>query len=184
MFDRIHREKKFESQWIELFYDDVIDNNKLPLKYNVVHFKQDSVVVLVCKENELLLTENYRYPVEKVQLEFPAGGVEDGECPEEAAYREIFEETGIYTKCHESEYFFYPSNGIIDQKIHVVIADYDYGTIKVQDEILNCYWVKIADILKLVIDGSITDAPTINALFYFLLNYPPAKLVSMLDMLK
>ena len=39
-------------KWIELFYDDVIDNNKLPLKYNVVHFKQDSVVVLVCKENE------------------------------------------------------------------------------------------------------------------------------------
>jgi len=169
MFNRTHREKKFESQWIELFYDDVIDNNNQPLKYNVVHFKQDSVVVLVRKERELLLTENYRYPIEKVQLEFPAGSVEDGESPEEAAYREVLEETGIYTKCHESKYFFYPSNGIIDQKVHVVIANYVHGSINVQDEILNCYWIKTADLLKKVIDGSITDSPTIIALFYFIL---------------
>lgn len=43
---------------------------------------------------ELLLEKQFRAPAEKVVIEFPAGLVDEGETPEQAALRELKEETG------------------------------------------------------------------------------------------
>jgi ADP-ribose pyrophosphatase len=43
---------------------------------------------------ELLLQKQFRPPLDKVCIEFPAGLVDKGETPEAAAIRELFEETG------------------------------------------------------------------------------------------
>lgn len=171
MYQRIKREIKFDSPWITLFLDDVINQNKTLLKYNIVHFKDDSVVVVVRRGNQFLMTENYRYPIEEVQVEFPSGGMDEGETPEQAAQREVLEETGIRVTCAGHRYLCYPSNGITDQKIHIIIADYTSGELIPQDdEILKCYWLPKDDLIKRVKAGKITDAPTLIALFYTLLD--------------
>ena len=51
-------------------------------------------VAAVTVENELLLVRQYRHPVRDWTLEVPAGSVEDGESPLDAAQRELREETG------------------------------------------------------------------------------------------
>ena len=51
-------------------------------------------VIGLTANDDLVLVSQYRPAIERVALEFPAGHVEKGETPEEAARRELREETG------------------------------------------------------------------------------------------
>ena len=46
------------------------------------------------KDEKMILTSQYRHPFGKVILDIPAGGMKDDETPEQAALRELEEETG------------------------------------------------------------------------------------------
>ncbi|NBH72856.1 NUDIX hydrolase [Clostridiaceae bacterium] len=166
MFRRLGREEKFASNWIKLFLDTVVDSRGVTLQYNVVHVNRESVVAVVRKGSQLLLTENYRYPIGKAQLEFPAGEIEDGETPWEAAQREVLEETGIRIRCEEDSYSFYPSNGLSDQKIHVVFGEYVEGELQPQYEIMKCCWMEADEWDKRLMAGEVTDAATLIACLY------------------
>lgn len=55
------------------------------------------------KPPSTLIILQYRPPVEAVCVEFPAGLIDEGETPEQAAVRELKEETGYEGKvCHMS----------------------------------------------------------------------------------
>lgn len=51
-------------------------------------------VVALTERGTYLLVRQYRFPVDDWTIELPAGAVEPGETPEEAAKRELLEETG------------------------------------------------------------------------------------------
>lgn len=52
-------------------------------------------VVAVDEKDNVLLVRQYRTPIGKELLEIPAGGIDEGEKPEEAVRREMQEETGF-----------------------------------------------------------------------------------------
>lgn len=63
-----------------------------------------SAVVIVARtdDNQLAVIEQVRVPLGRTIVEFPAGLIDDGETPEEAAVRELKEETGytgVATSC-------------------------------------------------------------------------------------
>lgn len=62
--------------------------------YYVVELPDWSNIVVVTKEEQVILVRQYRYPADKVTLELPGGVIEKGEAPEAAAKREMEEETG------------------------------------------------------------------------------------------
>ena len=51
-------------------------------------------IIALTQQNELLLVRQFRQAVESVTLEVPAGHVETNETPEQAARKELLEETG------------------------------------------------------------------------------------------
>ena len=54
-----------------------------------------AVMIMPLFENgDVLLERQYRYPMQKVFIEFPAGKKDAGEAPMDTAQRELLEETG------------------------------------------------------------------------------------------
>lgn len=53
-----------------------------------------ATMVPLTDDGKFILCEQYRYAVDKIMYQFPAGGVGKNESPEEAAKRELEEETG------------------------------------------------------------------------------------------
>jgi ADP-ribose diphosphatase len=66
--------------------------------YYAIQSSDVAVIVAVNDRGELLLVRQFRPPVDMMTLELPAGHIEPGETPEEAARKELWEETG-----HEAE---------------------------------------------------------------------------------
>jgi ADP-ribose pyrophosphatase len=53
-----------------------------------------SVVIPITPQNEIILVEQYRRGSDTISLELPAGDIDNNETPEQAALRELQEETG------------------------------------------------------------------------------------------
>ena len=58
-----------------------------------------AMVIPILPDGRLLMERQYRYPIGRVMLEFPAGKLDPGEDPLRTAQRELLEETG-YTAEH------------------------------------------------------------------------------------
>lgn len=83
----------------------------------------DSVVVVATtRNNEFILIKHFRPACNSWMLELPAGSVDSGENPVEAARRELLEETGYY--CKNLEYVGSARIGAdrINSRVHIVYA--------------------------------------------------------------
>jgi len=87
------RKTEFSTPWFQLVAKSVAgDSSGKP--YYSLEMSDYVAVIAVTDKKEILVVKQYRPSVEKYTLEFPSGHVDDGERPEEAARRELHEETG------------------------------------------------------------------------------------------
>lgn len=75
--------------------------------------------------NTLILIRQYRPPAEAEVLEFPAGLIDEGETPEEAAHRELLEETGYHGTILQVLPPAYNSPGLTSETVYPVFMDID-----------------------------------------------------------
>ena len=120
-------------------------------------------VIPVTDDNQVIMERQYRYPLDKVILEIPAGKLD---APDEdrlsAVQRELREETGFTADRWIDLGGFHPAPAYSDEYITMYLArglhqgrqDLD------ADEFLDVYTVPLKDLVEDVMAGRITDAKT------------------------
>lgn len=156
----------YDGKILKVYKDEVeIADGSKSLREVVKH--SGGVVILAFKDNKILLVKQYRYPISKTVLELPAGKLESGEDPLEAAKRELEEETGYCAEIWKSLGFINTSPGFCDEKLYLYLAqELKYTFCHPDDgEIIQAGAYKIEDVLKMITNGKINDAKTICAIF-------------------
>jgi|SRR6187200_298584 ADP-ribose pyrophosphatase len=112
----------FENPWIELYQDKVEIRTGKIMHYT--WYKSSDVVIIVpfINKDTLVMIRQYRYPLRKVLLEFPAGHIENGEDAEKTAKRELLEETGYLANEIQYIYTYHPSVSKSRQRVHIFRA--------------------------------------------------------------
>jgi len=134
----------------------------------VIRHRPASVIIPLITESSVLLVRQFRKPIDKELLEFPAGISEDGEDLLDTAIRELEEETGYYTENHTFLGKSYPAPGFCDELLHFYCANdlkktqrnLDY------DEFVSVEEYSIESVRTLILEGKIQDAKTIIGFHY------------------
>lgn len=85
----------YQDKWLRLRSDTVLLPNGTVLDpYHTIETPDWVNIVAITETDDIVLVEQYRHPVRRVLLELPAGNVDAAELPEQAARRELLEETG------------------------------------------------------------------------------------------
>ncbi|CCW35199.1 ADP-ribose pyrophosphatase [Chthonomonas calidirosea] len=126
-----------------------------------------AVCIVPVKDGHVLLVRQFRLPAGKVLLEAPAGTLESGEPIEEAAARELEEETGYRAGNLLFLGAFYVAPGYSSEKIHAFLAtELAVGEAHADhDERLQLVLVPIEDLHQRILRGEIEDAKTIASFF-------------------
>ncbi len=91
---QLQSEQVFEGNFLRVSRDKVRLPDGLETEREFIRHSGASVVVPVLDDGRLVLVRQFRYPLQRVMLEFPAGKIDPGEPPLHTAVRELTEETG------------------------------------------------------------------------------------------
>lgn len=92
------------------------------IRRSVVHHGGSAVMMAVDAKKRVLLVRQYRLPAGKDLWELPAGRLDPGEKPLQAAKRELIEETGYRAQTMNPIGEFYSSPGVMTEVMHVFAA--------------------------------------------------------------
>jgi len=126
-----------------------------------------SVAILpLVDDDHICLIRNRRLTVGETLIEIPAGTREPGEPPVETARRELIEETGYRTERLDELIAYYPSPGVLSEKMYVYVArELTPGepAREANEEIDNLV-VSWGDALAMIDRGEIDDGKTVMAI--------------------
>ena len=147
-----------------------VDTVRLPnggtSQREIVEHGNSVVMVPVDHQRRVLLVRQYRKSPEKSLLEAPAGGLEEGEAPEEGVLRELQEEIGFTAGKLQWMAGFWMTPGFCTEYMHAYIATDLRPSALAPDEDENIEVVPtpLARIPDMIRSGEIEDAKTIAAL--------------------
>jgi ADP-ribose pyrophosphatase len=119
--------------------------------------------MMAVDDKRVLLVRQYRLPAEKYLWELPAGRLDPGEKPLQAAKRELKEETGYAARKWTKLASFWVSPGFVQERMTIFLAeDLTAGeATPMDDERIEARWFKRKELADMIADGKIEDAKTI-----------------------
>lgn len=162
---QISTKRIYDGKIVNLRVDTVLLPNGREALREVIEHGGAVCVVPVMPDGTVYLVRQYRYPFAEAVLEIPAGKLDAGEQPVDAANRELEEEIGM--KASELIYMgeFRPSVAYDMEVIHMYLAR---GLVKThqhldEDEFLNIETYPLDQIHSMILDNQLTDGKTIAA---------------------
>jgi 8-oxo-dGTP pyrophosphatase MutT (NUDIX family) len=132
-----------------------------PHRFYRIHSGAWAQIVPVTKEGDVVLVRQYRHGASRITLEMPAGLVDPGETPAEAALRECLEETGYRARDPISLGVLYPNPTLFANKLYAYLAKDvvpERAIKNVGAEETEVVLVPTAELPKLMLDGTIDHA--------------------------
>ena len=159
---KISSEEVFNGVAIHLFRDEILLPNGNRGVREVVRHPGAVCVIPITPDGDVIFVNQFRYALDRVTLEVPAGKLERGEDPTEAALRELSEETGITAGKIEPLGALYTTPALMDEIIYMYIAtDLTQGEQHLdEDEFVNAVKIPLSEAVNMVMQGKILDAKT------------------------
>jgi ADP-ribose pyrophosphatase len=132
------------------------------IKRSVVRHIGSAVVMAVDDKKRILLVRQYRLPAERYLWELPAGRLDPGETPLQAARRELAEETGYKARTWKKVASFWVSPGYVQERMTIFLAnDLKEGVATpMDDERIEMAWFTRRQVTDMIAKGVIQDAKT------------------------
>ena len=162
----------YDGKILKLRVETVELQNKKYSKREIVDHQKGVGIIAYNGDDKLWMVSQYRIAVDKVMLEIPAGLVDANEAPIEAAKRELQEEIGFFPEQIDFLFTMHSSPGFTNDKLLFFVAK-DLVESKLdldEDENLEANSYPIDELYNMVENGEITDAKTIIAIQYAMMN--------------
>lgn len=157
----------YENPWIRVTEYDVVNPSGNPGIYGKVHFKNHAVGVVPMDEQGCIwLVGQYRFTLDAYSWEIPEGGCPIGMSTEEAAMRELREETGIVADRLEKLFEMHLSNSVSDEwAVTYLATGLTMGQSSPEEtESLRLRRLPLEEAYRMVFDGTITDSMSVAAI--------------------
>ena len=162
---KLNSELIYDGKVIKVTKDEVLCPNQETSIREIVHHR-GGVAILFKADDKFVFEKQYRYALQEEIYEIPAGKLEEGEIPLEAAKREMLEETGF--KPLEMVFLgdMYPTGGYSSEVIHLYYCPkYEQGERHLdKDECIDLIYLSLEEVEKLIKDNTIKDSKSIVAI--------------------
>lgn len=170
---KTHGERQiYTNKWVNLCLVDVQQPDGRRWEYHVVRLRHLAVAAVVNDRQEVLMMWRHRFITDSWAWELPMGLVEEGESPEEAAAREVLEETGWRPGPIKPLIYAEPANGITDSQHHVFRADgaTHVGLPTEKNESDRIEWIPLSEVRAMIDRREIVSSGTLVGLLYLLMD--------------
>lgn len=167
---KISSEHIFKGRVVDLYVDEVLLPDGTRSKREYIRHSGGAAVLFI-KDGKAALVRQFRYAYGEETYEIPAGKLNQGEDPEEAALRELTEETGYRAENCSHLIDIYPTPGYTDEVIHIYLATEGrfVGEHLDEGEFLNCSYISLCELEGMIDRGKIKDAKTVAAYYSYII---------------
>ena len=154
--------QKYKGPVFTVTLDHAVDPGGFEIKRAIVQHPGSAVMMAVDARKRILLVRQYRLPARAYLWELPAGKLDEGETPLQAARRELIEETGYRARTWKKLASYYPSPGFLAEKMHLYLAtNLTEGEAQpMEDERIEAKWFPAKELGTLIDTGKIMDSKT------------------------
>jgi ADP-ribose pyrophosphatase len=139
--------------------------------FEVVRHPRSVVLIPIPEPGHIVLVKQYRHAVNAALWEVPAGSVDPGETPEQAASRECHEEVGLVPSTVVRLAALYPTPGYCDEEMVFFrvsgLEESSEAATPDEDEEIEVRTFELREVREMIRRGEITDMKTVVGLTLF-----------------
>ena len=166
--ERLTHERVYDGEVFDVDRDTVRMPNGREVTLDVVRHPKSVVLIPMPEPGHVILVRQYRYAVKTFLWELPAGSVDEGESPEQAARRECHEEINLVPETVVRLAAMYPTPGYCDEEmVFFRLSNLEEPTEAAamdEDEDIEAKTFELREARDMVRRGEIIDMKTVAGL--------------------
>lgn len=165
---RVDSSTVYDGDFLKVQKDSVMLPNGAHSAREYIRHPGAVVILPVLDDGSILIERQYRYPLDQVFYEFPAGKIDPGEDHLDCAKRELKEETGYIANDWQFVCTIHNAIAYSDEHLEIFLArGLVAGESALDDgEFLETMTVSVDDLLQWVREGKVTDVKTVIGSFW------------------